>query len=81
VAGAEVGGIAGFFTALWPFGSKEAEPEVAAVGQPGALGGLRVATLAGPGVTGAAQQPAEKPVEKPWRKKDSWGFYLDDFGS
>jgi hypothetical protein len=81
VAGAVVGGIAGFFTALWPFGSKEAEPEVAAVGQPGALGGLRVATLAGPGVTGAAQQPAEKPVEKPWRKKDSWGFYLDDFGS
>lgn len=74
VAGAIVGGITGLVTGWFcdETGKAAAEGDLKVLS---AEGTADLASL----VDQATSGPREP--EKAWRKKDSWGFYLDDFGS
>jgi hypothetical protein len=73
IGSAIVGGIAGFVTGWFCDKTSEA----AAEGELKTLSTGKIANLA----TLVDQATAPKEPEKAWRKKDSWGFYLDDFGT
>lgn len=72
IGSAIVGGIAGFVTG-WFSDETAKAAEDGELKILGAAGGKGLADL----VEGATRP---KEPEKAWRKNDSWGFYLDDFG-
>lgn len=73
IGSAIVGGIAGFVTSWFCDETAKAAED----GDLKALDATRAKGLANL-IDEAANQPAQP--EKAWRKSDSWGFYLDDFG-
>ena len=72
IASSVVSGIAGWVTGWFTDETAKAAAE----------GELEVQSVAG-GPKGLSSllesEPPDKPAEKPWRSKDGWGFYLDDF--